>query len=76
MIELFNVKNILPQKKKKIKKNFLRKRLTNSKGCYIITPLLMRNDFYVCVAQLDRVTGYEPVGRGFESLHAHQRATL
>ena len=30
----------------------------------------------MCVAQLDRVTGYEPVGRGFESLHAHQRATL
>ena len=24
------------------------------------------------VAQLDRVTGYEPVGRGFESLLAHQ----
>ena len=23
------------------------------------------------VAQLDRVTGYEPVGRGFESLLAH-----
>ena len=23
------------------------------------------------VAQLDRVTGYEPVGRGFESLPAH-----
>ena len=24
------------------------------------------------VAQLDRETGYEPVGRGFESLLAHQ----
>ena len=24
------------------------------------------------VAQLDRVTGYEPVGRGFESLQARQ----
>ena len=24
------------------------------------------------LAQLDRVTGYEPVGRGFESLTAHQ----
>ena len=24
------------------------------------------------LAQLDRVTGYEPVGRGFESLLAHQ----
>ena len=26
------------------------------------------------VAQLDRVTGYEPVGRGFESLLAHQKS--
>ena len=25
------------------------------------------------LAQLDRVTGYEPVGRGFESLAAHQK---
>ena len=24
------------------------------------------------IAQLDRVTGYEPVGRGFESLSAYQ----
>ena len=24
------------------------------------------------VAQLDRATGFEPVGRGFESLRAHQ----
>lgn len=48
MIELFNVKNILPQIKNKIKKNFLRKRLTKLKGCYIITPLLMRNDLCVC----------------------------
>ncbi len=27
------------------------------------------------LAQLDRVTGYEPVGRGFESLTAHQKET-
>ena len=27
---------------------------------------------YAPVAQLDRVTGYEPVGRGFESLWARQ----
>ncbi len=25
------------------------------------------------LAQLDRVTGYEPVGQGFESLTAHQQ---
>ena len=28
---------------------------------------------YALVAQLDRVTGYEPVGQGFESLPARQR---
>ena len=27
---------------------------------------------YAIVAQLDRVAGYEPVGRGFESLLSHQ----
>ena len=30
-------------------------------------------DAYALVAQLDRVTGYEPVGRGFESLPAYQK---
>ncbi len=30
---------------------------------------------YAPVAQLDRVTGYEPVGQGFESLLAHQIKT-
>ena len=29
---------------------------------------------YAAVAQLDRVTGYEPVGRGFESLQPYQKA--
>ena len=28
------------------------------------------------VAQLDRVTGYEPVGRGFESLPAYQNSEV
>ena len=28
------------------------------------------------LAQLDRVTGYEPVGRGFESLTAHQEKSI
>ena len=31
---------------------------------------LYRRQGDVLVAQLDRVTGYEPVGRGFESLQA------
>ena len=29
---------------------------------------------YALVAQLDRVTGYEPVGQGFESLPARQNS--
>lgn len=33
----------------------------------LYTPL-----FHAPVAQLDRVTGFEPVGREFESLRAHQ----
>ena len=28
------------------------------------------------IAQLDRVTGYEPVGRGFESLSAYQTVQI
>ena len=28
------------------------------------------------LAQLDRVTGYEPVGQGFESLAARQKETM
>ena len=31
---------------------------------------------YAPVAQLDRVTDYESVGRGFESLPAYQRKTI
>ena len=31
---------------------------------------------YAPVAQLDRVFGYEPKGRGFESLLAHQKSTV
>ena len=32
-----------------------------------------KNIKYALVAQLDRVTGYEPVGQGFESLRARQK---
>ena len=32
--------------------------------------------WYALVAQLDRVTGYEPVGRGFESLPAYQKRVM
>jgi hypothetical protein len=32
---------------------------------------LIDSDGYAPVAQLDRATGFEPVGRGFDSLRAH-----
>ena len=36
------------------------------------TDVIMHlHDFYVPLAQLDRVLGFEPSGRGFESLKAH-----
>ena len=51
-------------------KNILKKQLTNSllsdKLCHV------PNGTYALVAQLDRVTDYESVGRGFESLPSHQ----
>ncbi len=33
-----------------------------------IVGLNLRLEFYASVAQLDRVGGFEPLGRGFESL--------
>ena len=39
--------------------------------CYYTQAL--SDDVYAPVAQLDRVTDYESVGRGFESLLAYQR---
>ena len=39
--------------------------------CAIISKRLKKR--YAPIAQLDRVTGYEPVGRGFESLSAYQK---
>ena len=38
--------------------------------CYTISRV--KKDAVALVAQLDRVTGYEPVGQGFESLQARQ----
>ena len=52
--------------------SFFQKRLDKLKiMCYNISCVLGKT--YASVAQLDRVTGYEPVGRGFEPLRAHQR---
>lgn len=39
--------------------------------CYIVV-VEKETDLFALLAQLDRVTGYEPVGRGFESLTARQ----
>ncbi len=36
----------------------------------------LKNRTHALIAQLDRVTGYEPVGRGFESLSARQKDWL
>ena len=53
-------------KSKKISKKRLTKRLYRDK------IHLVPNGTYALVAQLDRVTDYESVGRGFESLPSHQ----
>ena len=42
--------------------------------CDTIIKLSVRR--YAAVAQLDRVTGYEPVGRGFESLQPYQNVLM
>ena len=47
------------------------KDLTKSKK-YGIILCVRKNVIYALVAQLDRVTGYEPVGQGFESLRARK----
>lgn len=39
----------------------------------IILKLIENSTANALVAQLDRVTGYEPVGRGFEPLQARQK---
>ena len=39
---------------------------------YFDNSFVAEQDVFALVAQLDRVFGYEPKGRGFESLRAHQ----
>ena len=41
--------------------------------CVILSKHKNVQHINALVAQLDRVTGYEPVGRGFESLPAYQK---
>ena len=59
------IKNI--EKTKKLFENLL----TNLSLCGIISDV---DDEYVALAQLDRVFGYEPKGRGFESLMPRKKA--
>ena len=59
---------------KKEKSKFLKKGLAISNRVCYYTGALMKAR-YAPVAQLDRVTGYEPVGRGFESLPAYQKSS-
>ena len=55
----------------KILEKSFKKVLTKELSCGILIKLIQTE--YALVAQLDRVTGYEPVGRGFESLQARQK---
>ena len=50
----------------------MKKGLHFQNECAIIGKVFERNTF-APVAQLDRVPGYEPVGREFESLRARQK---
>ena len=52
-------------------KNICKKRLTKPNLSDKIHHV--PNGTYALVAQLDRVTDYESVGRGFESLPSHQK---
>ena len=40
-------------------------------AAFIQCCISVEDDKYVCVAQLDRASGYGPEGRGFESYHVH-----
>ena len=46
-----------------------------SEPCYDV-QVVSESDRHAAVAQLDRVTGYEPVGQGFESLLPCQHRSL
>ena len=46
--------------------------LTSLSSSWMHTTVRSNPHIYAGLAQLDRVTGYEPVGREFESLNPHQ----
>jgi hypothetical protein len=52
---------------------FFLKRLSSFRAGLLAKPRAGTTvNFFAPVAQLDRAPGYEPGGRGFESLRAHQ----
>ena len=61
------------------KKTFFLKTFKNNFKKWLTKPKMsgkiyhVPNGTYALVAQLDRVTDYESVGRGFESLPSHQK---
>ena len=61
-----NEKTLFLRKIENISKKRLTKRLLSDKIHHV------PDGTYALVAQLDRVTDYESVGRGFESLPSHQ----
>ena len=66
------------EQKKPEKTLFSKKDQKNSKKLLTNPPLRDKihhvpTGTYALVAQLDRVTDYESVGRGFESLPSHQK---
>ncbi len=64
---------------RRAEKTFFFKKSKNNFKNLLTKPLLrdrirlVPNGMYALVAQLDRVTDYESVGRGFESLPSHQK---
>ena len=73
----FIVRDTVPVREQKIKRKKSKKLKIplafSCKRCYTKQAVKRNASFrYAAVAQLDRVTGYEPVGRGFESLQPYQ----
>ena len=59
------------EEKREITEDFFKKQLTKPRLSDKIHHV--PTGTYALVAQLDRVTDYESVGRGFESLPSHQK---
>ena len=75
----FNLLSVILNKNKVNTTDYLRNRKKNKKtldfsfGLCYYTIAVRKEPQNALLAQLDRVTGYEPVGQGFESLQARHR---